>query len=980
MSKQLQLSILVCFNLILICSSTIFAAGKLCSEKLVINARTGFEAENVVKQCSPNPVLYHAVGLKFIQEGNNQEALPWIKKAFLMSPNNADFQEDYIVLLVWLGKYKQALSLFQKIPKNFPRRPYLLRNVAFAAVKTNNLKLASQLYTETLKVSPYDKEAFTGLCEIFLRERKFKDMERLLKVYSNTKYSSVFHLTYWRFCMLLAQNRPLEAFRVWHEAQDYNCNCYFDKWRHYLENIDASAANEISGKLFKLNAKPYDVFFPLAISRQYNKALEQLINNNMKKVLWNSWPLDYLPWLAWTFYKTGDEQKAEKIYRYILKKRPNNKEALVGLVYCFTRQKAFLNAESILGKLQKKFPNDLDVLFAQAFFYESQGRYLVAIEIYDKIRSLYPANTWAIKSLIDAYSKLGIPSYAIKLAKQAKLPSYTKTKLELDEAAFFQRWGLAKEVESTYKKISTRDPNYSRAQLDYLLDLRQQNRYPEILHRCKRLVKSWDSLPFWAKLPCADTYLYYDRPEDALKIYDEVLKERPNHFNASLGRFYSLVALRKWKEANKLGNRLLSKEPPGQMIGKKFYPNWKKVAAAIAIGYLKAETRPLSEAQNYFLDLKSKAPAHSGIGASLGDVYLWRGWPRKALQELKIAANKDPKEKDARVSIAYALDELGYVKDARNLNALLLKKFPFNKHVINQKRYFHAHDMRQFVLDFSNGNEDADSTSYNLRSELNEQPFSGWRIYQYFLWQYSSFGKRSGSFQRLGMGLRHRFNQYLFWEQEFSFGIEGDKNLGIGTAISWMPDDYWNLSIRYDSYSTETPLRARAAGIDSDEVSMGVTYRFSEWRAITLKTDFMNFSDNNERLSGSLTLKQGLLKKGDWLSEILLDNYLSFNSKDPKKVDYWNPRADWSCSLTHMLQYTQWRSFDASIVHRLFLSGGSYYQRDYGTKFIASGTYEFDRQVSLRTNFSVRVGLARRIYDGDVTTSLDFSFHFSFRF
>lgn len=957
-----------------------FAAGRSCSKELIIHAKSASEAVSHLKGCEPDPFLYHALGLKFIKENNNLEALPWIKKAAELAPDNPDCVEDYIVLLIWLGNYEEALNLFRKMPANFPRRPYLLRNVAMAALKTDRFNVAYRLYRETLEKDSKDKEAFEGLFQALLSLKRFEEAHKLLHVYGDGHGMHPPDLFFLRLKLYLAEDRPLSAYGVLKEASDKLCPDCFHKWMSYLEKLSVDKAQELSKELRKLKAPPYDVFLPLAATRQYDMAIDSI--NAQQPGFWRNWPINYLSSLAWVLFKNGNADEALDLYQFVLAERPEDKDAQIGAVYCFCERKRFDRAENYLHLLTKRYPGDLEVLFARAYCYEHRNRFFKAIETYDEILRRYPNNKWAKDGQIRAFSQLGLPSFAFGLATAQGSSSDILLDLKLDEAALFQHWGLAKEADVIYQEVLSRHSENRRANLDYLLNLRQQNIFPEVMKRCEKLILEGigSELPFWAKSPCADAYLYYDNPAAAMKIYDEILDEQPGNFDAALGRLYCLTALRQWPEAEELGEKLFDSQPSGRMIGKKFYPNWRKVAVAIARGYILAETQPLKEAENYFLDLKSRAPAHSGIGAALGDVYLWRGWPRMALQELKIAANKDSKDKDARVSLAYALNDLGNEKEARECNSRLLKKFPYNKHIVNQKRFFDVQDMKEFILDFSNGNEDADSTNFDLRTEVNEKPFYGWRTYQYYLWQYSSFGKRSASFQRVGAGFRHKFSRSLNWQQEVSIGIEGDEKPGIGTSVSWTPDDYWNLRVYYNSYSTQTPLRARAEGIDSDELSLGASYNFSEWQTVKVNVNLMTFSDNNDRLAASLSFRKGIWKMRNWLSEMTIDNYTSFNSKNPKKVSYWNPRADWSCSVTHKLQYTQWRSFYQAAVHRLYLTGGSYYQRNYSTKFIGSMNYEFDGQVSLRTRVLFRTGLAHRVYDGDTTTALDFAIHFSYRF
>ena len=953
-----------------------------CTPEGIASTGVHLSPEGIEELCGKKAALFHAAGIKLIKSGHNQQALKLIKRACLLEPSNSIYTEDYIVLLSWLGQHEKALSLYLKKRGRLSRRAYLLRNVALSAFSTGRFRLAASLYSRVLANDPADTEAFKGLYNSLMASGDFERVHELLRDFADERRGAGtkgLDLDFLLFKLFLHEKRPLDAFVTWQGASEGDCPCYFQEWKSFVSMLDEQQIQELDRGLVKKNAPIFHRFLLYALSNQYERAL-RLVEETSDNV-WSGWPVYCLSELGWVLFKEDRIERAIKVYRVLLRREPHNKAGILGLVYCLSTKKSFKEAGYFADMLKERYPDDPEALYALAYFHEKQGQFLDAIQVYDKLLRMDPGNETAAYLRVRAFSDMGTPSFAKKIAEGLGLAQPKMTEIELDEAALFQRWGLSKEAESIYLQILEDNPSNERARLDHLLNLRQANRYPEVMEICTDLLeREKDRLPVWAKSPCADAYLYYDMPEKSLVLYEEILKARPGDFNAALGRFYSLVALRQWDEAERLALELFQKAPDGRMIGKKFYPNWSKVAAAIALGYLKSETRPLKEAEEYFSDLKAKAPAHSGISAGLGDVYMWRGWTRRALQELTIAANKDSRDKEARISRAYALNDLGREEEARLLNSRISEKYPFNKHAINQKRLFAAEDMRQFVLDFSNGNEDADSTSFNLRSEINEKPWSTWRLYQYFLWQYSSFNKRSGSFERLGAGFRHRFNASWYWEQEVSAGISGESNLGIGTTIRWTPDDFWTLSAYYNTYSTQTPIRARAAGIDSNQASVTLLYRFSEWRSIKVNMDFMDFSDNNQRLSSSVSLKQGLFRTGDWLSMIYLDNYMSFNSKDPYRVDYWNPRADWSLSLTHLLQYTQWRAFENSTVHRLFVTGGSYYQRNYGTDFTGGFRYELDRQMSLRTNFLLGAGVHRRIYDGDVTTALDFSVHFAWRF
>ena len=69
---------------------------------------------------------------KMVKAGNYKEALS-ILSPFSSEPMKyPTIYSDYMVILFWDGKADEAIRLFEDLPASFPRRAYLLRNMAKA--------------------------------------------------------------------------------------------------------------------------------------------------------------------------------------------------------------------------------------------------------------------------------------------------------------------------------------------------------------------------------------------------------------------------------------------------------------------------------------------------------------------------------------------------------------------------------------------------------------------------------------------------------------------------------------------------------------------------------------------------------------------------------------------------------------------------------------------------------------------------------
>ena len=204
----------------------------------------------------------------------------------------------------------------------------------------------------------------------------------------------------------------------------------------------------------------------------------------------------------------------------------------------------------------------------------------------------------------------------------------------------------------------------------------------------EKAVKAYENLikdgifpPPWVLENVATAYLYIKQPDKALELYNEALKAEPASFSGRMGKFYTLQELRKWKEAWETLDSLDREQPEVLGDGKYIRPNWLKLETAIARGWLLAHGERLREAEEFFSNLREKAPANPGIRSGLAHVYLWRGWPRKALREFKIIETLEPENHKALIGKAITLNTLAFKEEAREVAGKLLLNHPKDKHV-----------------------------------------------------------------------------------------------------------------------------------------------------------------------------------------------------------------------------------------------------------------------------------------------------------
>ncbi len=954
-------------------------ASELCSSKSIQQAPTLDKAEKIALKCSGNAAVQHALGIRLARFGRQREALKWLDRAIRLAPSNMRYKADKIVVLSWMGKDREALAAYKRLPKTARKPAYLLRNVARSAYNLNDFKLSLDLYSQALSQNPRNGEALKGVVFSLIRLKRFDEATRLVKQSEKKTFHPPVQFEFLRYDILLEKGNFKKAYNIWKTMgkRGKKTREWFAFWRRMIQPVSSETKKKIKAYFYANPSIPLrDRFLVTALSGDYKKALT-LVDGMTGKDL-QKWPVSYQNWVGWCYFKVKKFHKALEFYKKILRNHPDNRYARICISFCYSALKVFRKAKTAIDSILKQNPNDIDALFALAYMKEQQGLFLNAVLVYEKILRLKPANRNAQKLRLRALSDLGLPSLSLEEARKLRLNSRFITSLKLDEAAYFLKWGLKKEPLSIEHTFVSEQPKNLRARFDYILALRQDEDYAKAVKEYENLLKEKIRVPYWVKEAAADAYLYLEKPKKARKLYREVLKIRPKSYNAKMGLFYTLEELHDWDEAWKLLNAVDKETPPGRRIGRSFYPSWKKEAVMNEKAWLLMEEDRLQEAQDYLERIQAIMPAYMGTRTALGHVYLWRGWPRRALETFSIATTRNPKETQSWIGKAYALFNLGYEEEANHLRDKLLNKHPKNKHVITLDKYLRVQEAPRVLLDYNYDHEDTDSTDITFREEFSLEPILGWRTYQYFLWRRSKEKSRVNFYRRIGAGWRHRFNPTWGWDEAFSADTNGHSDFGIFSSLIYTPNDYWKITGLYDTSTPNIPMKARPYGITGDEASLRLEYNESEWRGYYLNLDTMFFSDRNERYAGLVGYNQGLFVRKGWLSRLNLELEASHNTK--RNVPYFNPRNDFTVSVTPMLQKTHYQRYGRQFVHRIYATAGAYHQDNYGTKFIGSIRYEQDLKFSLNSALLWGVLYGQRVYDGDTVHAVNFYVRFEYDF
>lgn len=915
---------------------------------------------------------------ELIKEGNNKDALILLLPFISEPMKYPEAVSDYLVILVWEGRLDDAINMYENLPAQFPQRPYLIRNMAKAYYDRKEFEKAASLYNTVIEKMPSDEEAKKGLVLSLIQTGEYARVMGYLEEFLEENPESVF-LTFNKAYLLFRQGKYLESLKVYRvllEREDVDSEKIYKTRDDQIVSLSTDERLTLASALFNAfeggrESAWMDYMLVLILNKDYKTAISAFETANLDVEQYSD---HLLSWITWAYFKTGNSEKAKLYYQEILSKRPDYVRANIGLAYCLAAEGQGEKAVKTLDKLLLAEPDNLDILFARAFVFEKLKMFWAAISEYDRILEIAPGNIIARRLKFQNLSDLGASSLALEKA-YIEFPddiNFHKS-IKGDMAIDRINWKETVEAMSILLPL-LEDREDTRARFDYLIALAENDDMEAVVEAYEELVKEEISLPPWVLENVAKAYLYLEEPHKALELYDEALEMNPASYEGRMGKFYTLQELRDWDEAREVLDGLDKEQP--YVLGRKFKrPNWPKLEISVVRGWFLAYEGRLGEAEKYFWDLRKRAPANMGIRIGIAHVYHWRGWPHKALREFRIIDTLDPEDVKTKIGMMTPLNELAFKDKAREGADKLLARFPKNKHVQQLVRQLEIEEMIELVADFvytrdEDGFED-------IRAEITlSQPISLYtRLYGFLLWQQSSENDQTRFYRRVGLGIDHIFNSSWRARQQLSVNYDNGEDFGSFTRINYTPDDYWNFSLSYDSFTTDVPLRARVFGIEADKVEAGIAYRESEWRNYYLSLARLKFSDGNDREQAMLGYEQGLLVKNNWRMRLFLDLYTSRNSRDD--APYFNPDHDLSLSATHMTEYTDWRIYNRAFFQKLFLTLGTYKQSGFQHETIGSVRYEHNYDFSDTQALLWGVTVAKHAYDGEPVHS--YSFYLTYR-
>ncbi len=702
-------------------------------------------------------------------------------------------------------------------------------------------------------------------------------------------------------------------------------------------------------------------------------------------------PLYVLESLAKSARNLRRYQTAAEIYQEVLRRRPQRLAAAIGLALTLADWGRAAEAQATLAPLAARQPGNLDILAAQAYVMEAHGDYFSALQTYEQMLRLAPHSRAARRGRILVSARLGAPHLAAVLAhtEPGLLSPGELEAITSDRTAITIRWGrlphgdpasrfaetdqAIAELEARLQALAAAgradSPRALQSRFDLMAAYLDRQRMKDVITLYEGLPPEKGPLPPYVLNTAANAYLQRQQPERARDLLRKALEQQPDDFDSRLALVYALVESEAFPEALTLVDQLSAGQPAWLGKGPPAYrkENPRRLEADSSAALVRAFADHLGEAQRRLERLSDQAPHNAALRSQKSYVYLWRGWPRRALEDFRIALDINPRQLDAQTGSSQALLEVADYRQGQTILHGLQQTFPEQAEVAALTRRWDIHNMRQLRIETgysdSSGNAEG-GENFDLDAWLYDRP----RRYRYrgFLHSHlasAKFPEGRADYRRLGAGIEYR-RPGLELVSELSRDLDDSINAGLSLRALWQPDDHWRLGVGYDSYSDNIPLRGRLnEDLDGWDVNLDAGYYFHESRRLDASIQYLDFSDGNQRRSAQASFFQRLISEPHYKLDGSAALYTSRNDRD--NAPYFNPGRDLSLDFTLLNEWLQYRRYEHSFRHRLAITAGLYEQQGFGSGATWMLRYEQQWNPGDRLELIYGISRARRIYDGD---------------
>ncbi|GLC95562.1 poly-beta-1,6 N-acetyl-D-glucosamine export porin PgaA [Cupriavidus sp. TA19] len=666
--------------------------------------------------------------------------------------------------------------------------------------------------------------------------------------------------------------------------------------------------------------------------------------------------------------------------------------------------------------LVRSQPDDVDSRLVLAYAQASAGEPYEALFEADQAYTRAPKRADAVRAYVAALQRAGLADAALRVAGEhpALFDSAARQTLELDAAAELvrladmptrmeaERFAIADRALARYDallpvlqgqgaKAGQGETLYRRARIDRLGALHARFRMQDVVDSYEALRAEDVAVPVYALGDVASAYLYLRHPEQATELFRQVREAYPlgldpeTRLKAQTGLYYANAEAEAFEPAGEVVSEARTEQPQwlwvrGQPTRQ---PNDLWLSAEQTATRARLQADDTVQAQQRTEDLVRNAPGHSGLRAGLANVYLARGWPRAAEQELKAAEALAPRALAVEVQQGHAALDLQEWRQAEMLRDDTLARFPEDLTARRLAREWAVHNKAELRIEgyrgLANDSPVVGDGNFGIESVLYTPPIHyDWRAFGGVGYATGRFDEGRVDYRWARAGVQRRVRD-LTVEAELSTHWYGyGVRQGGRVAVDYDLDDRWRIGASAALRSTATPLQALLNGVYANTVQVYGRWRASEASEWMLTVAPSHFSDGNDRLEGGIAGVQRIYTAPHLKADLLVDLWSSRNSRTD--VSYYSPRADLTVLPSARLTHTLYRRYETAWEQQFLAGAGTYSQQGFGTGAILLLGYGQRFRTNDVFDVGATVTATSRPYDGQRERELRIVFDLTYRF
>lgn len=192
---------------------------------------------------------------------------------------------------------------------------------------------------------------------------------------------------------------------------------------------------------------------------------------------------------ALPYYRAGQYDKAETVYRNVLKKDASNAGALHMLGLIAHKKGRSERAVQLLIKAARAAPNRPEILCDLGNAFKAVGRYVDAVKAHKMVLQIMPASPEAFSNLGSAYKAAGKAARAVECFEKAvKLrPNDTELRYNLGNGLIAaERY---EDAEDELRRVVYERPDNVRAHINLGISLKEQGKHKAAIERFQEAIK-----------------------------------------------------------------------------------------------------------------------------------------------------------------------------------------------------------------------------------------------------------------------------------------------------------------------------------------------------------------------------------------------------------------------------------------------------------------------------------------------------------